>query len=221
MDYNIKTVEIDSLKESEWNYNKHPEKQLDELKRSLDNFGQTKPIVVWNNQIIAGNGVYFACKELGWSEILISDVSDKLTEEQAKRYLIADNATAFYAEPDLELLNELFTDIGDYKVPGVDDEWLMHFTPYGDPYNNTDDEDDMNEFDSEDDGADVHDILVQYNLSIKPEQEEHISYILEKTGKKEQKDQVQKLLEWVKEYVPGFEDMVLDVSEIIKKYEKE
>jgi len=113
---NIKTYKITDLTEFEGNYNKHSGIQIEHLKRSLSDFNQVKNVVIWNNQIVCGNGLIMAAKELGWQEINALDVSH-LTKKQAKALLIADNKTAEMAIPDIDLLSAL---LEDFECPVID-----------------------------------------------------------------------------------------------------
>ena len=52
---------LDDLKHPEKNVRIHSEQQIRELKRSLEKFGQTRALVVdENNVILIGNGLYEA-----------------------------------------------------------------------------------------------------------------------------------------------------------------
>ena len=116
----IKTYKLADLTEFEGNYNKHSETQIEHLKRSLTDFSQVKNVVIWKNQIVCGNGLVMAAKELGWQEINALDVSH-LTKKQAKALLIADNKTAEMSEPDNAMLLELLNDFDNpfEEVPGI------------------------------------------------------------------------------------------------------
>lgn len=48
---NLKKFKLTDLSEFEGNYNKHPEIQIEHLKRSLTDFSQVKNVVVWNGNI--------------------------------------------------------------------------------------------------------------------------------------------------------------------------
>lgn len=60
---------LDDLKHPEKNVRIHSEQQIRELKRSLEKFGQTRALVVdENNVILIGNGLYEAMVSLGYQE---------------------------------------------------------------------------------------------------------------------------------------------------------
>lgn len=120
-----KRFKIADLKEHPQNYNEHPPDQIVELMESLQQFGQTKNIVVWNGFIIAGHGLVAAAKQIGVTSIVAYDVSE-WDETTAKRYMIADNETARAAKPDMARLAQLLADgTGDPStVPGVSESLL-------------------------------------------------------------------------------------------------
>jgi ParB-like chromosome segregation protein Spo0J len=100
------TVPIDSISQDPANARKHDERNLTAIRDSLRAFGQQKPIVVDQREIvIAGNGTLEAAKRLGWTEIAI--VRTKLDNTQATAFGIADNRTAELAEWDDEILRSL------------------------------------------------------------------------------------------------------------------
>ena len=75
-------VSVDTLKEFPGNPRKGNVKKLAE---SLTTNGQYKPIVVQKStqQILAGNHLWKAAKELGWAEINVVEID--VNDEQAKK----------------------------------------------------------------------------------------------------------------------------------------
>jgi ParB-like chromosome segregation protein Spo0J len=67
---------------------------VEAVMRSLDKFGQRKPIVVREDtgEVIAGNHTFMAAQRLGWSEIAVVWVQDDDTT--AKAFALADNRTS-------------------------------------------------------------------------------------------------------------------------------
>lgn len=83
-------VEISTLKNDPDNAREHSKKNLKAIKDSLKRFGQQKPIVVSDdNVVLAGNGTLAAAIELGWKEIEIK--RSALSGTDATAYSIADN----------------------------------------------------------------------------------------------------------------------------------
>jgi len=110
-------VSIDSIKNDPHNVRSHSERNIDVIKKSLETYGQRKPIVVNQDGIIeAGNGMYQAARELSWTEIAAVRVDDK--EEVAKAFGIMDNQSALLAEWDLPGLKDVLEslDANNYEL---------------------------------------------------------------------------------------------------------
>jgi DNA modification methylase len=100
----LETVPISSLTLDPENARKHSQKNIDAIAGSLTTFGQRRPLVVWENIIIAGNGTVEAAKSIGWDKIEITRVPTDWTHDQARAYALADNRTAELAEWDNDIL---------------------------------------------------------------------------------------------------------------------
>lgn len=88
----IETISITSLQLDPSNVRKHSDKNLSAIKGSLKKFGQQKPIVVGEHDIvIAGNGTLEAAKALGWKDIQV--VKTDLKGSEAIAFAISDNRT--------------------------------------------------------------------------------------------------------------------------------
>jgi DNA modification methylase len=121
----IETINIASLISDPTNSRKHPKKNLEAIKGSLVRFGQQKPLVVGeDNVVIAGNGTLEAAKELGWDTIQIIRSDLKGTDRTA--FAIADNRTGELAAWDDEVLRAsleaLRADDFDVSAIGFDDK---------------------------------------------------------------------------------------------------
>jgi site-specific DNA-methyltransferase (adenine-specific) len=91
----IETIQILKLTPDPQNARKHDDKNLDAIKGSLTQFGQRKPIVIsQDNVIVAGNGTVEAAKRLGWTEIEAVRVPSNWSADQIKAFALADNRTA-------------------------------------------------------------------------------------------------------------------------------
>jgi len=124
----VERVPLASLEPDPENARKHPQRNLDAIAASLDKFGQRRPLVVWGDRIIAGNGTAEAARLLGWDEIDITRVPEDWSEEQAKAYALADNRTAEMAEWDgqellaaLESLDEELLAASGFSQEDLDD----------------------------------------------------------------------------------------------------
>ena len=118
-------VKLEKLKKPEKNVRIHTPKQLSEFIRSVKMFGQMRPIVIdENNVILAGNGLFDALKECGYETAECYQYTD-LTENQKKKLMIADNKIFTLGIENIETLNAFFNDLsGDLDIPGYDSEIL-------------------------------------------------------------------------------------------------
>lgn len=108
-------VPVGSLKP----YDKNPRKgNVRAIAESLSTNKQYRPIVVQKKtkKILAGNHTWQAAKALGWTKIAVVfvDVSD----EEAKRIVLADNRTTDLAGYDDKVLAELLKSLGDPEGTG-------------------------------------------------------------------------------------------------------
>lgn len=121
----IITMKLADLVKPKKNVRIHTEQQLKEFQRSVKMFGQIRPIVVdESNIILAGNGLYDTLIAMGKET---ADVYryDNLTENQKKKLMIADNKIFSLGIENLETLNSFLEDLqGDLDIPGFDEEIL-------------------------------------------------------------------------------------------------
>lgn len=105
--------------------------------RSLERFGQRKPIVVdERGMIIAGNHTWLAAKSLGWDEIAVVRFSDD--EATARAFALADNRTSELGSYDEEALRTLILAVSDVdpslvNAAGYSDEDLAELLSQGLP----------------------------------------------------------------------------------------
>ena len=119
------TMKLKDLVRPERNIRIHTEKQLAEFERSVRMFGQIRPIVVDENDIIlAGNGLYETLLRMNREEALVYKYED-LTEAQKKKLMIADNKIFSLGIENLDTLNEFLEELeGDLDIPGFDEDIL-------------------------------------------------------------------------------------------------
>ena len=121
----IITMKLADLVKPEKNVRIHTEQQLKEFQRSVKMFGQIRPIVVdENNVILAGNGLYETLIAMG-KETADVYKYDNLTENQKKKLMIADNKIFSLGIENLDTLNSFLEDLqGDLDIPGFDEDIL-------------------------------------------------------------------------------------------------
>lgn len=124
MKVTIKKLNV--LKHPEKNVRIHSEQQIRELKRSLEKFGQTRALVIdENNIILIGNGLYEAMVSLGYQEATVY-VKAGLSENDKKKLMIADNKTYALGIDDLDTIYGFIEELqGDLDIPGYDEEILQ------------------------------------------------------------------------------------------------
>ena len=124
----IEKVQLGLLKPLEENVRNHSEAQIKEMIRSLNQFGQTRPMVVdEQGNILVGNGLYMALKERGDSEADVYRITG-LSDTQKKKLVLTDNkvyslGTDNYAVID-DFLKDITIDAGDFDIAGFDEDML-------------------------------------------------------------------------------------------------
>lgn len=124
----METVKINltDLKTPDRNVRLHPQKQIEEFARSIEMFGQLRPIVTDENHVIlCGNGLAQALVQSGHTEA-DCHVMKNLTENQKKKLMIADNKIFSLGIEDLNTFEEFIQELsGDLDIPGFDEEILQ------------------------------------------------------------------------------------------------
>jgi hypothetical protein len=111
---NIELVALADLEPDSENAREHPEKSIEAIKKSLEMFGQRKPIVVSpDGIIIAGNGTYVAALGLGWSEIAVARVPEDWDRDKWTAYAIADNRASDFSDWNDQVLAQQLVELGD------------------------------------------------------------------------------------------------------------
>ncbi len=107
------------------NIRKHTDKQIAEYVRSLEMFGQIKPVVIdETGEIIAGNGLYLALVQMGAKDCDCYIISG-MTEAQKKKLMMADNRVYELGITDMDAFEEIIKELdGDVDVPGWDADLL-------------------------------------------------------------------------------------------------
>lgn len=118
---------LSELKPPERNVRLHPEIQIKELKRSIEAFGQVRPIIIdENNLILSGSGLFMALSGLKRKTAEVYQLKG-LSNVQKKKLMVADNKIFELGATDMENLIKVLDDIrkeGDLDIPGFDEELL-------------------------------------------------------------------------------------------------
>ena len=117
---NIETININDLIQYKNNAKKHPQKQIDKIKKSIIEFGFNDPIAIdENNMIIEGHGRYEALKQLGYENVECIRLNN-LSEEQKKAYILVHNKLNMDTGFDSKLLNEELFSIDNIDMSDFD-----------------------------------------------------------------------------------------------------
>ena len=100
----IELVPITSIRPYENNAKIHTEEQIQQIKKSILEFGNNDPIAIdANGVIIEGHGRLMALQELGYTEVEVIRLGH-LTEEQRKAYTLIHNKLTMNTGFDLDIL---------------------------------------------------------------------------------------------------------------------
>lgn len=107
MKLKVEYIPINEITPYENNAKIHTEEQIEQIKKSIEEFGMNDPIGIWgkDNIIIEGHGRLMACQELGMKEVPVIRLDD-LTDDQRKAYTLIHNQTTMNTGFDLDILNE-------------------------------------------------------------------------------------------------------------------
>ena len=61
----VEYVPIESVKKYRNNAKLHPKEQIEQIKKSIEQFGMDDPIGIWKDEIVEGHGRLIACQQLG------------------------------------------------------------------------------------------------------------------------------------------------------------
>lgn len=112
----IEKVKVEDLKPYPNNAKRHTKKQIEQIKKSIKDFGYNDPIALdENNMIIEGHGRYEALKQLDYKEIDCIRLNN-LTEQQKKAYILAHNKLNLETGFNDEILVDELNSILDFNM---------------------------------------------------------------------------------------------------------
>ena len=107
----IEQVDIKRLKPSEDNAKIHTPEQVEQIKKSIQEFGFNDPLAIDENEvIIEGHGRLLALQELGYKKVECIRL-EHLTPEQKKAYIQIHNQLTMNTGFDMEILEDVLADI--------------------------------------------------------------------------------------------------------------
>lgn len=111
MKLKVEYIPTEKLKPYSNNAKIHTAEQIEQIKKSIQEFGMNDPIAIWkNNEIIEGHGRLIACSELGIEQVPVIRLDD-LTDEQRRAYMLVHNQLTMNTGFDLDVLNLELEDI--------------------------------------------------------------------------------------------------------------
>lgn len=115
MQLQVEYVDISTIKPYKGNAKEHPKEQIEQIKKSMQEFGVKDPIGIWHNEIVEGHGRYLALKELGETQVPVIRLDD-LTDEQRKAYTLIHNQLTMNTGFDVEALESELASISDIDM---------------------------------------------------------------------------------------------------------
>lgn len=129
-----KKINIEELKPYLNNAKLHPNNQIEQLKKSIKDYGYIAPVIVDSDyNIIAGHGRYQALTELDYEDVEVVIV-DNLSEDKIKEYRLLDNklnSNSDYSKKALELelldLPNFDYEFFDFKITNINEDLEFDF----------------------------------------------------------------------------------------------
>lgn len=125
MKLQVEYVDISTIKPYKGNAKTHPKEQIEQIKKSMQEFGNIDPIGIWHNEIVEGHGRYLALKELGEKTIPVIRLDD-LTDEQRRAYTLVHNQLTMNSGFDLDTLKVELDNIGEIDLSGMGFDLTLH-----------------------------------------------------------------------------------------------
>jgi len=102
----IEYVSKEQLKPYAKNAKLHTDEQVEQIKKSIEEFGFNDPIAIWHdNEVIEGHGRLLAVMEMDDIDTVPIIRLDDLTDEQRRAYMLVHNKLTMNTGFDFELLD--------------------------------------------------------------------------------------------------------------------
>lgn len=119
--YVIEVVEVESLTPHPRNYRNHPEDQLDQISKSIEQHGFYRNVAVARDgTILAGHGVIQAAKKMGLQKIPVRRIDIDPSDPKALKLIAGDNELARFAFVDDRELANLLKDVLELDDEGLE-----------------------------------------------------------------------------------------------------
>lgn len=130
MELKIEYVPIEDIKPYAGNAKTHPAEQIEQIKRSIEQFGFNDPIAVWKGEVCEGHGRLIAATEMGIDAVPIIRL-DNLTDEQRRAYGLVHNKLTMNSGFNFDLLQmeleNISFDMSEFDFDIQEDEDLSDY----------------------------------------------------------------------------------------------
>lgn len=95
----------------------HTDEQVEQIKKSIEEFGFNDPIAIWHeNEVVEGHGRLLAVMQMDDIKEIPVIRLDGLTDEQRKAYMLVHNKLTMNTDFDIDILNLELEDIIDIDM---------------------------------------------------------------------------------------------------------
>ena len=115
MELKIEYLPVETIVPYENNAKVHTAEQIEQIKKSIEDYGMNDPIGIWHDTIVEGHGRLMACLELGYTEVPVIRL-DHMTDEQRREYMLVHNQTTMNTGYDFDLLDLELEDLTDFDA---------------------------------------------------------------------------------------------------------
>lgn len=116
MQLKIEYLPLEQLKPYVNNAKLHPAEQVEQIKKSIEEFGFDDPIAIWGDgTVIEGHGRLIAATEMGLEEVPVIRL-DHLTDEQRRAYTLVHNKLTMNSGFDADMLSLELEDISELDM---------------------------------------------------------------------------------------------------------
>lgn len=137
MKLKIEYLPIEELRPYANNAKEHPAEQVEQIRKSIEEFGFDDPIGIWKDEIVEGHGRLIAALELGMDYVPVIRL-DHLSDDQRRAYALVHNKLTMNSGFNIDLLQ---IELDDIDIALTD----YGFDEFTEDINATDDIDDIRE----------------------------------------------------------------------------
>ena len=125
-DLKVEYVDISEIFAYPNNAKEHPAEQIEQIKKSIEDYGMNDPIGIWKNEVVEGHGRLIACRELGFDKVPVIRL-DHLTSAQRREYMLVHNKLTMNSDFNTDLLTLELEDLSDFDAETYGFEFESEF----------------------------------------------------------------------------------------------